>query len=290
MNKVKIRFISPCAEISFFDPVKKGMNAAAKMVGADVSFVGSEDIDLPVLKRCFRQALKDGCDGIAISLPDENFFKEDIKEAQNKGIPVIVFNMDASYGRAGQLSSVTQDLYKAGFTLGIKVAPHMKVGSKVLVTQHSTNIFALDTRLKGIQDALKDKKLNWRKVITGNGADNSYKSVDEEINKDKSRRIILCTGHDDTEGAGMSVSKLKDKRNYIVAGFDLSERILHYIKENVILFTIDQQPYMQGFMPVIQIFLYRRYKIMPSNIDAGAAVITKDDVDRILALIKKGYR
>ena len=79
-------------------------------------------------------------------------------------------------------------------------------------------------------------------------------------------------------------------KGYITAGFDLSPEILRLVRNGMIKFTIDQQPYVQGFYPVIQLTLYCRYGIKPSNIDACAAIITKENVKNIMNLSKQHYR
>ena len=53
---------------------------------------------------------------------------------------------------------------------------------------------------------------------------------------------------------------------------------------------IDQQPYLQGFLPVIQLALNIRYGIRPAAVDAGAAIIERENVDSILDLSRAGYR
>jgi simple sugar transport system substrate-binding protein len=79
-------------------------------------------------------------------------------------------------------------------------------------------------------------------------------------------------------------------QGYAVAGFDLSPTILRLMQADIIKFTIDQQPYVQGFYPVIQLALYCRYGIKPSSMDAGAFVITKQDAAAVMELKKANYR
>jgi simple sugar transport system substrate-binding protein len=69
-----------------------------------------------------------------------------------------------------------------------------------------------------------------------------------------------------------------------------SPEILKYIKQCHIVFTIDQQHYIQGFYPVIQLTLLKRYGIMPSSMDAGSALITIENVEEIIELSEKHYR
>ena len=73
-------------------------------------------------------------------------------------------------------------------------------------------------------------------------------------------------------------------------GFDLSEKTLQLIKDGHIRCTVDQQPYIQGFYPVVQLAHFIRYGIMPSNMDAGAAIIDQTNVDHVTDLTKLGYR
>jgi simple sugar transport system substrate-binding protein len=75
-----------------------------------------------------------------------------------------------------------------------------------------------------------------------------------------------------------------------VGGFDLSTETLRLIQSGVIAFAIDQQPYIQGFYPVMQLALRCRYGILPPNMDAGAAVITKANAAAVADLVKQGYR
>jgi simple sugar transport system substrate-binding protein len=70
----------------------------------------------------------------------------------------------------------------------------------------------------------------------------------------------------------------------------LSPEILQYIMQGHISFTIDQQPYVQGFYPVVQLTLFKRYGIMPSNMDTGAALITSENAESVLKLSEKHYR
>ena len=102
--------------------------------------------------------------------------------------------------------------------------------------------------------------------------------------------FALGTGLTDTEAAGRAIERDFPDRGCASAGFDLSPEILRLVKAGVIRLTIDQQPYIQGYYPVAQLALYCRYGIQPSNVDAGAGVILKKDVDRVLELTRQHYR
>jgi simple sugar transport system substrate-binding protein len=112
----------------------------------------------------------------------------------------------------------------------------------------------------------------------------------EQLKAHPEVKAILCTGQSDTEGVGLAVERGFVGKGYLVAGFDLSEETLRLIKAGIIRLAIDQQPYVQGYYPVVQLAQYCRYGIMPSDVDAGAGIITREKVDRIAALCKANLR
>jgi simple sugar transport system substrate-binding protein len=99
---------------------------------------------------------------------------------------------------------------------------------------------------------------------------------------------IIGTGQADTEGAAIAVSENFKQKNIVLAGFDLSPQIMKFIKQGVIFATIDQQPYVQGFYPVVQLVLYCKYGIRSTDIDSGAAIINKKNIDFILESQENG--
>ena len=103
-------------------------------------------------------------------------------------------------------------------------------------------------------------------------------------------KVVLSTGQADTEAAGLVLERHFPAGDYAAAGFDLSPETLRLIRKGVIRFTIDQQPYAQGFYPVVQLALYCRFGIKPSDIDAGAALINAGNCDSVMDLCRQKYR
>ncbi|OHB68870.1 MAG: hypothetical protein A2V70_15765 [Planctomycetes bacterium RBG_13_63_9] len=289
-ERLKFVFISPCRDEAFFGPVKKGMADAARLMDVECEFVGTEDVDLKAQAEMVHKAVADGYDGIALNIIDPVAFDEVVRQAIDKGVPVVAFNVDDHATPNARLSAVCQDLYQAGVTLGKRAGESIPPGSKVLATLHSEGISALDDRLRGAQDALKEKNLSWRVVVSGNEPEKALEVIAKELAADPEIRAVLCTGLTDTEAAGLAASRRFPDRSLVVAGFDLSADILRLVKTGTIRFTIDQQPYVQGFYPVVHLAQYCRYGIKPANVDAGATIITAKDVDRVIELSRKGYR
>ncbi len=189
-----------------------------------------------------------------------------------------------------RLRAVFQLLKEAGKSLGKICVPTIPEKSHILMTMHAAGVSALEDRLHGEQEMLQAKGITWTVAITGNSPAQAQQVITDELTKHPDIKFILCTGQADTEGAGLAIEKNFVGKGYGAAGFDLSPEILRLIKAGHIRCTIDQQPYIQGYYPVIQLALYKRYGIMPSNMDTGAPVIGPEQADRVLELSRKGYR
>ncbi len=287
---LKLRFITHCVDEDFFDTVKKGTDDAAKLLGVQYDFVGTEDVDFDEQIEMVRQAIRDNVDGIATSTLHPTAYNEVLAEVQKAKIPVVLLNTAASQGINNDIPFIGQDVYQAGKKIGANIGNKIPDGSKVLVPIHSEGISALDERARGIRDGLANKNLDFESVVTGIEVEDGFRVISEKMKTDPEIKIVLCTGQADTEGAGKAVQTHFPNRGYIVAGFDVSPGILQLIKNDVISFTLDQQPYAQGFYPVIQLVQQIRYGIIPSDMDSGSTLISKENVDEVMKLTEEGYR
>ena len=287
---LRLVFISCAADAKFFEPVKQGMRDAARMLNVQCEFKGTPCVDVKAQAEMVRQAVRDGCQGIALNLIDPVGFDDVVKETIDAGVPVVGFNVDDHATPNARLAAVNQRLCEAGVRLGKWVAPHLPNGSQVLLTMHDQGVSALDDRARGIRDALKDKQIQWTQLITGNISTNGAALIAQHLREHPEIRVVLGTGQSDTEAAGLAIRSHFAGQGYWSAGFDLSPTTLQCIQEEHIRATVDQQPYLQGFYPVVQLTHYLRYGLMPSDLDAGAAIIDRHNVNQVLEMTRKGYR
>ena len=290
VDRLRFIFIAPVKNESFFDPVKKGMQDAADMLGVECTFTGTEGVDVEAQAAMVRRAVADGYDGIALDIIDPVAFDGVVEEAIDRGVPVVAFNVDDAKTPNARLSAVCQNMYEAGRSLGTAALEFIPPGAKILMTLHDEGISALDERMRGAQDVLKEHGITWKVVVTSNDPARALEVIVREIGADPGIACVLGTGLTDTEAAGKAIDRNFRERKLPSAGFDLSQDILDMIGAGVIRFTIDQQPYVQGFYPVVQLTQYCRYGIMPSDIDAGAAIIAREDVAGVIGLSTLGYR
>ena len=125
-------------------------------------------------------------------------------------------------------------------------------------------------------------------TITGHEPEAAARHILDVLRANPDASAILATGQADTEGAALAAERFG--RPVYAAGFDLSPEILRLIHEGHLDCTVDQQPYAQGFYPVVQLVLNIRYGLLPVDMDAGACMIDCSNVARIVALAKAGYR
>jgi simple sugar transport system substrate-binding protein len=289
-RRLKLVFITCCVDEAFFGPIKKGMHDAAKMMDVDCYFIGTKGVDPVEQAKMVRQAVADGFDGIALNLIDAEAFDSVVADAISKGVPVVGFNIDDNSTANARLASVNQRVHAAGRILAQHVLSEIPSGAHILMTKHDEGVSALEDRLRGAQEVLKPKKITWTTIVTGNNARGGAEIVTKALRDNPDIRIILSSGQSDTEAAGRAIEAHFAKKGYWSAGFDLSPKTLELIRDGHIRFTIDQQPYVQGFYPVIALTLNLRYGIAPSDIDAGANVIDSRNVKQVMQLTAAGYR
>jgi simple sugar transport system substrate-binding protein len=288
--RLRLLFITTSVEGQFFEPVKQGMRDAARMMDVECTFTGTEGVDLPSQAAMVRQAVDDGYDGIALNIVDPVAFDDVVEDAIRRGVPVVAFNVDDHATPNARLSAVNQRLYEAGRSLAERVAPEVPEGAHVLMTMHDRGVSALEDRLRGLQDVLRARDVRWTVAVTGNDAAAGADVIAGLLRDHSDIRVVLGTGQSDTEAAGRAIEKHFPSGGYWSAGFDLSPGTLRLIEAGHIRYTVDQQPYIQGLYPVVQLTLYLRYGIVPSDVDAGATIIDRDNVRQVMELSRSHYR
>ncbi|GLS19659.1 ABC transporter substrate-binding protein [Labrys miyagiensis] len=287
-TKFRLRLLTIAVNEQFFTVVRKGMNDAAAAMQVEADLAGTPGVDPGELVRLTREAIADGVDGIGLNICDADAFTEVIAEARARSIPVVAFNIDASRGRSGNLSSIAQEFHSAGEALGRRAAAAIPKGANVIITVHDEGVSALEERLTGVQAGLQHHAINWQRLCTGQDPEKGAELLHEAIARFPVQ-ALLGTGQADTEACGLAAKSLAPSQPY-VAGFDLSPGIVELMAEGYIDCAIDQQPYAQGFYPIVQLALYLRYGLLPSSLDAGAAFIDRANLEAIRHLSRQSIR
>ncbi|WP_158929446.1 sugar ABC transporter substrate-binding protein [Acidisphaera sp. S103] len=283
----RLAFVNHVTTNPFFVPTQYGIADACDMFGCDHQWTGSANADVAEMVNAINAAIAAKADAIAVPIVDPHAFDQPVTRALQAGIPVFSYNADAPPGSANKrLAYIGQDLYQAGVAMGHRIESLVEGGTVALfiATPGQLNI---QPRIDGAQDTLKKSGKNYDIQVIATGA-----TVNEELSKIKA----FYLGHQDLKGmfavdAGSTQGVAETMRQYQLAakgvhagGFDLLPRTLDLIKAGSLDFTIDQQPYLQGFYTVMEMFLYLASGglVGPADINTGLKFITKDSVQPYL--------
>ena len=248
-----------------------------------------------------RKAIADGYNGIGLNIIDAHAFDGVISEAVQKGFPVVAFNVDAQAGRAKAAEEIATPgrsphqrhlpgLPQGGPQHGPEGAQLRPRGATVLLTKHDHGITAPDERLQRHPGSFQTARHRLEIICSTNEPQKARQLIAAELKANPDIRFVIGTGQTDTEAAGAVIASEFPNQGYMEAGFDMSPEILRLVKAGVIRFTIDQQPYCQGYYPVVQMALYCRYGIPPADIDTGTGIVTAENADRVVDLSREHYR
>jgi simple sugar transport system substrate-binding protein len=241
----------------FFVPTQYGAADACKLLGCSYQWTGSESSNVNQMVNALNTAVTSGADGIAVALIDLHAFNAPVEAAIKAGIPVIAYNADAA-GNA-RLSYVGQDLFKAGEKMGERIVADVGSGDVALfiATPGAAN---LQPRIEGALHAIKasGKSITAHTVATGAAVPGELSTIDAYWVGHKSTKGMYAVDGGSTQSLAQVMQKYGLASKGIKAGgFDLTEVTQKLLQEGNIEFTIDQQPYLQGFLPIQQLFMYK---------------------------------
>lgn len=269
----------------FWPVVEKGGRDAAKAVGADFEYNFAPSGDMADMAKLIEAATATQPDGIIVSLPDADALGGAIKAAVDSGIPVITINSGLeSSKKVGALMHVGQPEKLAGAAAGAR-AKAEGVSKGLCLNQEAFNTALVD-RCQGYFDSL--------------GADLNQIDVSNDVAQIKTRTAaalqadptidgVLAVGPHVCEAASAAIDQVGASVH--LSCFDMTPGVINLIKDGKVKYTIDQQQYLQGYMPVIALHLYNNYAGMlpgadipsgPGFVDASnaAAVAEQAGVNR----------
>jgi len=272
----------------FWSVVKNGMAAGAKDAAVHIDYRAPETFDMVAMSQLIDAAVNQKPDGLIVSIPDSSALGPSIQKAVSAGIPVISINSGSDVSKSlGALLHVGQDEYGAGKAAGEKLK---ELGGKVAicVNQEVGNV-ALDQRCKGFSDGFAGSVTVL--PVSNDPADVRAK-VKASLSANAEIDTVMALGAG-TAGepsltavadAGMT-GKIK------VATFDLSADFLKAVAAGDAAFAIDQQQFLQGYLPVVFLANYAKYGLVPGgNVPSGPNLITKDKAAQVVELSAQGIR
>ena len=270
----------------FFVPVVNGAKAAAAIAGLKLQIQYGNDDDATMVNQV-NTSIASNIAGIAVTIPDAGLNKV-VCEARAKNIAVVALNTNGATGDGANCvqAFVGQDFVQSGSLIAQRMISDGKIksGDHVFCPVESPDQVYAVQRLAGVMQALQAIGATCEVLGTGNDlAPAQATLVSYLLGHPKTSAIIALGG---TPLSVASAAIKKANMNIPIGGFDLSSDILSAVKSGVITATVDQQPYIQGFQSIMDIALYLKYGITPSNINtSNRALVDQTNVDQVVNLV-----
>ncbi|MET8453211.1 sugar ABC transporter substrate-binding protein [Streptomyces sp. NPDC005209] len=272
---------------TFWDLVRRGAEAAAAKDGVELTY--ANDNDGAGQAELVRDAIRDKVDGVAVTLAKPEVMKGPIAQAKAAGIPVVALNSGIdSWRAAGALEYFGQDESVAGRAVGDKL-DDLRAKHTLCVIHERGNI-ALEARCAGVKKAFGGRT----DILYADGTDVGAvtDSVAAALRRDPSIDEVVTCGAPFALAAVKSVRQAGGKAH--VATFDLSKDLVKAVSGGEVQFAVDQQPYLQGYLAVDSLWLYRTNGNTSGGgvapVLTGPAFVTRTNVASVAKFAANGTR
>jgi simple sugar transport system substrate-binding protein len=270
----------------FFSVVKAGERAAAAKLGVTATYQSSAKPQTEI--QYIQAAINQHVNGLAIAYDDPSV-EAIVKKAAAAGIPVYGLNSGLTdFPKNGEIGYVGQDEGIAGQAVGN--ALNGVGGLKhVLCVIHYAGAVNLEQRCNGVKATFKGTVTTINVPTNDLAADES--SIKSKLAADKSIDAVVTLGFGVAQVAETAISAAGSKAK--LATFDLSATVLKDIQKGKILFCVDQQPYLQGYLPITYLYLYNKNLNIVGGgkpVLTGPNLITAKTAGKVLKLASAGTR
>ena len=284
----KFVFVNHVTSNEFFTPTIYGIQDACAFFGCSYQWTGSQTSVVSEMVNAMQTAIAGKADGIAVCLIDATAFDAPTEKAIAAGIPVVAYNADVPAKSPNKrLCYVGQPLYQSGYNIATRWLKLVPKGGHVMLSIPSPGTLNLQPRLDGYIQAIKDagNPVTYDVVNSSTEQPTEISRIESYYLSHKDVAGLFGTGGGDTYACGFVSAKYGlAKKGVIVAGYDLYPQTLGYIHTGDMTFTTDQQPYLQGFVPLLQMYLYKLSggAVAPADTNTSLAYVTKDNVELYL--------
>ncbi len=264
----------------FFTPTQNGAADACKLLGCSYTWTGSSTSNVADMVNAINSAVAAKADGIASTLIDPAAFNAPVAAALSAGIPVVAYNADEP--QTGRLAYIGQDLLVSGQQMGLQIAKLLPSGGEIalfIATPGSANI---QPRIDGAIDTLKSyPNIKYTVVATGAAVPAELTVINSWATGHPTAKGMFAVDAGSTQGLAQTIQKqgLKAK-GWVGGGYDLTPITEQLLAGGYIEFTIDQQPYLQGFFPILELYLYKVSQGLSgiADVDTGLKFLNKTTV------------
>ncbi|MEM8851237.1 MAG: sugar ABC transporter substrate-binding protein [Pseudomonadota bacterium] len=266
---------------SWWNTIRNALALAGDQMGVEVEYRNPPTGDIADMARIIQQAAASGPDGIITTLADYDVLREPIQAAVDSGVDVIIMNSGTpeQAREIGALMYVGQPEYDAGFAAGLR-AKGDGIGSFLCVNHVISNPIVAE-RCQGFADGLGIEMGN-SMIDAGQDPAEIQNRVIAYLNANPDTEAVLALGPTSADPTILALEQMGLAGDIYFGTFDLGENIVQGIRDGIIEWGIDQQPFLQAYLPIVVLANYHRYGVLPgNNINSGPGFITADGLSLV---------
>ncbi len=256
----------------FWSVFKRGVDDAAAAMGANVTYSAPATFDMVEMASLIDAAVATNPDGLVVSVPDFDALQPSLAAANEAGIPIITVNSGSdNYQEIGAITHIGQDETIAGAAAGQR-----------LVDAGATNVICINQE---VGNAGLDARCA--------GAAGAQSTISSTLQADDTIDAVLALGPTGAAPALAALDELGTTGDTLLGTFDLSPEVIQAIIDGTMLFAVDQQQYLQGYLPIVFLTLNRDNL---NTVGGGQPVLTgpgfvdASNAEQVLELTGSGSR
>jgi simple sugar transport system substrate-binding protein len=280
----RFTFVNHVTTNTFFTATRYGIADACNLLGIPTAqWTGSEDSITSQMVTAMDQAIAAKVQGIAVALIDPEAFNGPTDKALDQGIPVVSYNADEpGNNRMAYIGQSNTSAGQAAAQRIVKVVPKGGLVGMVIATPGTGNI---QPRIDGALPVFKAAGLDTAVVAGGATQAPEITAVQSWWEGHKDVKFLYAVDSGDSIAVATLIAKNHLKGKVGGSGWDVGIPVLQQVQAGALSFTIDQQAYLQGFVPVVQLFLYNISAglMQPCDTNTGLGFVTSANVSPYLA-------
>jgi len=276
----------------FWSTVKNGAEAAADDLGVNLIYQAPTSFDMVTMAQMIDAVTATVPHGLIVSVPDISALKKSIGNAIDKNIPVIAINSGQDISKELDiLTFIGQSEYEAGMKAAEGLLKYNI--TKAVCINHEVGNISLDHREEGFTYILNKNGIDVTTIpIDASDPSETTELVRSYLITNPDTDAILTLGPLGALPMLKLMKEINQDGRIKMATFDFTPEIIDGILKEEVVFALDQQQYLQGYLPVVFLYLFLTNQNTPafSELKTGPSFITKENAQQILELSKRGTR
>jgi simple sugar transport system substrate-binding protein len=275
-NPLKFAVVNHAKLSGVYLPTQNGAADACKLLGCSFAWTGSASANVAEMVMAIDTAVAAKVDGIATTLIDATAFNVPVAAALDAHIPVISYSSDVHNNL--RLAYVGSNPRLGGREMAERIKTLLPSGGTIAVFNGVPGVTALDSRMAGLTEGLSGSGITVEQVASGPGQSQESRIIDAFITAHPNYHGFFAVDGASTAVVAQALqSGGLAAKGVVGGGYDLTATTQELLASGDIEFAIDEQQYLQGFLPILELYLYRMSNGFsgPADVDTGVRFVDK---------------